>query len=140
VDDLTNQVHDWEPGIAESGLFWTIPISDSQLSVSPGAGAARFRMDNLAIPDSHDFFNSIDPNHVSVPSHVSFDSRWFGGGAKTRIHDATFGFEGDFVDGPVSIEFTAQQDTNGVVYRSDPMGQRTLSAGVGHERNGVFFR
>jgi hypothetical protein len=140
VDDLTNQVHDWEPGIADSGLFWTIPIEDSQLSVSPGSGAARFRADNLAIPDFHDFFNSISQNPVSVASHVSFDARWLGGGTKTKIHDTKFGYEGEFVDGPVTIEFTARQDTSSVEYRSSPDGQRTFSAGVGHERNGVFFR
>ena len=139
MGDFTNQVHDFEPGIAPSGLFWTVPIDNSQMSAAPGAGRARFTVANMAVPDYHDFFSSISPSPTSIPSTVSFDVKWAGGGTRQKIHDATYGFEGDFVDGPATIDFTAQQDGSSVVYRSNPEGQITVSAAVGHERNGVFF-
>ena len=114
------------------------------ISARPGSGRAEFRARNLAMPDFHDFFNSVGLNPTPippVPSHVNFDVRWLGGGTRSRIHDATFGFEGEFIDGNVSIDFTTSQDgDNPVVYRSDPLNQITVSGGVGHERNGVFFR
>jgi hypothetical protein len=52
VGDFANstQVHDWNPGIEPSGLFWTMPVRDDQVSVQPGS-AARFRASNLAVPD-----------------------------------------------------------------------------------------
>jgi hypothetical protein len=56
-----------------------------------------------------------------------------------RIHDTTFGFAGEFRDGPLHIRFTASDDGTGVVYTSDDAGQVTVGDGVGHERNGVFF-
>lgn len=139
----STQVHDFEPGITASGLFWTIPISDDMVWAKAGIGGARFRASNLAVPDYHDFFNAVGLNPIPipvVPSHVSFDVRWDGGGNSTTLHDSTFGFEGRFVDGPVSIEFTTGQDGSGVTYRSDPANQIVVSGGVGHERNGVFFR
>jgi hypothetical protein len=37
------------------------------------------------------------------------------------------------------ITFTAWNDGTGVVYTSNPDGQTSDGAGVGHERNGVFF-
>ena len=137
--NTSTQVHDWEPGILSSGLFWTIPIDDRAISHEGRDGRARFRMSDVAVPDFHDFNSAVAPHPVSIPSHVSFDVRWKGGGARTKLHDTVFGFEGDFVDGPASIEFSTRQDGSKVVYRSDPAGQNTVSAGVGRERNGAFF-
>ena len=87
------------------------------------------------LSNSHDWMTS----NGTGPSTVSFDCKWAGGGTRHRLHDETYGFEGDFVDGPATIDFTAQQDGSSVIYRSDPGGQITVSAAVGHERNGVFF-
>ena len=138
----STQVHDFEPGIADSGLFWTVPISDSQISANPGAGRGRYQATDMALSDHHDFFNSISPSPPipAVASHVSFDVRWAGGGTRTRVDDSTYQFGGDFVDGPISIEFTAKQDNSPVVYRSRPTGQTIVGGGLGHERNGRFFK
>jgi hypothetical protein len=142
VDDPnTQQVHDFEPGIAASGLFWTIPVGAAAVDVSPGSGRARFQAAGLAVPDFHDFFNAISPSPspAPAPSHVSFDTVWSGGGVHERVRDTDFGFVGDFVAGDATIAFTVANDGAGVTYTSDAAGQTTASAGVGHERNGVFF-
>jgi hypothetical protein len=134
------QVHDFEPGIAPTGLFWTIPISPSALDVDPGAGRARLRADRLAVPDFHDFFNAISPSPTSRPGHASFDARWDGSGAKSKVRDATFGFAGKFVAGNSTITFTVwDDDAPDLRYTSVADGQTTVSAGAGKERNGVFF-
>ena len=144
MGDFANstQVHDFEPGIADSGLFWTVPIPDSQISANPGAGRGRYQATDMALPGYHDFFNSISPNPPipAVASHVSFDVRWAGSGNRAHVDDSTFQFVGDFVDGPISIDFTAKQDSSPVVYRSRPTGQTTIGGGLGHERNGRFFK
>ena len=138
-------MHDFEPGIEDSGLFWTIPISQSSLDVDQHKGRARLRADKLKIPDFHDFANAVSslppgPPPESTPSRVSFDVRWAGGGERTRLHDATYGFEGDFVTGEATISFTARNDGSDTVFRSDPGDQSTVGPpGVGRERNGVFF-
>jgi hypothetical protein len=141
VGDFQNsvQLHDFNPGIAPSGLFWTIAMDDDVFHARRRKGTARFRVRNLAIPDFTDFANSVSPNPTSVPGHASFDVRWLGGGARSHISDAAFGFAGDFVAGDIRIRFAARDDDTGVVYRSDPDGQKTVSGGVGRERNGVFF-
>ena len=139
----SSQVHDWDPGVAPSGLFWTIPISDGTNWIDAENGPARFRARDLAMPDFHDFGNAVglaSPPVPAMPSHVTFDVRWRGGGTRTEVHDTTFGFEGDFVAGPVSIDFSTRQDGRGVTYRSDPADQITVSGGAGRERNGVFFQ
>lgn len=136
----TEQVHDWEPGILPSGLFWTVPVNPSAIVVNPQTGSATLRVANLAVPDFHDFFNSIatTPDPAPVPSHVSFEVTWPGHGAVKEIDDADFDFSGRFVLSDATIAFTARNDAAGVVYRSNPEGQTTSDAGVGRERNGIF--
>ena len=136
----STQVHDFEPGIADSGLFWTVPIPDNQVSANPGRGRARYQATDMALPDYLNFANSISPNPSGVDSHVSFDVQWAGGGTRTHVDDSAYQFVGDFIDGPISIDFTAKQDSSPVVYRSRPTGQMTVGGGIGHERNGRFYK
>ena len=56
-----------------------------------------------------------------------------------KIHDATFGFAGDYRFCDATIAFSASDDGSGVVYTADPGGQTTVGGGIGIERNGVFF-
>jgi hypothetical protein len=150
VGDLTQQVHDFEPGIAPSGLFWTIPIAPWAIDVDPGRGRARLHADRVPVTDYHNFLIAVglaEPPPSPLPSHVSFDVRWSGDGDRQAIRDETFGFTGHYVTGAGTISFTASNDRGGVIYRSDPDGQYnpTVDQGgagppaVGHERNGVFF-
>ena len=140
MGDPTVQAHDFEPGIKPSGLFWTIPEPPSAGSADPHTGAARFRMQNVAIPDFGNAFNALSPFPTTLPAHVSFDVHWSGGGETTEIRDPVFGFEGTYVGGEATIAFRAYDDNRrGVIFTSNPGDQTNVGAGVGSERNGVFF-
>ena len=144
--DPTFQAHDWEPGIADSGLFWTIPISPGSIKANPSTGRARFRVEALKIGDYHDFFSAVS-GATPLPSRVSFDVVWSGGGSPVDLRDETFTFEGHYIPGPARISFVASNDKSGITYRSDAEGQYnpTLEQGgagdpaVGTERNGKYF-
>jgi hypothetical protein len=142
VGDPSFQSHDFEPGIAPSGLFWTIPISQSAIDVDPGSGRARMRASQVPVADYHDFFNAVlGGGPAPIPSHVSFDVRWSGDGDRQKVRDEQFGFTGQYVTGAVTINFTAFNDGGAVIYRSVPGAAQTNVGppGVGHERNGSFF-
>jgi hypothetical protein len=141
VGDPSRQHHDWEPGIAPSGLFWTIPFSGFAMDAAPGAGTARLHAQSVAVDDYHDGNNAIaeHPDPAPIPAHVSFDVRWLGGGDRMKVRDADFGFVGQYVAGDATISFSCKNDAETVVYTSLEDDQTTVSAGVGHERNGVFF-
>ena len=144
--DPTYQVHDWEPGIADSGLFWTIPISPGSIKADPSSGKARFRVEALKIGDYGNFFNAVGGG-TPVPSRVSFDVVWEGGGSPVDLRDDTFTFEGHYVPGPARISFVASNDGSGITYTSVAEGQYnpTLEQGgagdpaVGTEQNGRYF-
>jgi hypothetical protein len=136
-----DQFTDYNPGIKPSGLFWTIPFDASTFDATPGQGRARFRVDNVPMPDYHDIGNSLSPNPTSIPGHVSFEVTWAGGGDRQQVRDSTFDFAASLVTGPATITFTASDDGSSAVYTADREGQSNpLDPGVGHERNGVFFQ
>ena len=146
MGDPTQQEHDWEPGIASSGLFWTIPVAHHSIKANPRSGKARFHVPHLKVGDYHDFFTSISGG-TPIPSHVGFDVKWAGGGAPVHLRNETFTFEGDYVPGPATIRFVASDDRSGVTYRSVAEGQynptlEQFGAGdpaVGTELNGRYF-
>jgi len=134
------QIADFNPGIRPSGLFWTTALPASTFDAAPSKGTARFKVEDLRIPDFHDFGNSVSRNPTWVWAQVSFEVTWTGGGIRAKFRDDTFDYGGEFVTGDATISFTASDDGGGTVYTSDEAGQFTaLPAGVGHDRNGVFF-
>ena len=140
MGDPSKQHHDWEPGIAPSGLFWTVAISPSWVSFDTETGRARFRASNVALKDYGNFFNAIAKHPKNVkPGHVNFDVQWHGADDRQQLRDEKFGFAGTFVSGGASITFSARTEGSAVVYRSEPGGTKVLYAGSGMERNGVFF-
>ena len=91
------------------------------------------------MPDFHDFLNAVSPSPKTQPGHVTFDVRWDGDGRRRHIRDGAFRFVGDYRPVRAHINFRVSDDNSPVVYTSDPHGQTTVSGGIGHERNGVFF-
>jgi hypothetical protein len=139
VGDPSKQHHDWEPGIAPSGLFWTIPISPSQISYNAATGRARYHASNVPLHDYGNFFNATAKHPKNVkPAHASFDVVWHGTDDVQQVRDAKYGFSGTFASGQASITFMTKNEGSPVVYRS-VTGGKALYAGSGMERNGVFF-
>jgi hypothetical protein len=139
VGDFSKQEHDFNPGIKRTGLFWTVRMPADLLDSNAPVGRAHMRARRMAVPDFHDFFNSISPDAKGQPGHVSFDVFWRGDGDEQRIRDRGFDFAGRFIPGRAHIDFRVRDDHSDVVYTSVRDGQKTVSGGVGRERNGVFF-
>jgi hypothetical protein len=140
VGDPTKQHHDWNPGIAPSGLFWTVPVGTSAISFEAATGRARFHESGYAIDDYGNFSNAVSKNPKSPkPSKVTFDVHWHGNDDPQQLRDGKFGFSGTFISGTASISFLTKQDGSPVVYGSEPGPQKVIYAGTGTERNGVFF-
>ena len=135
-----DQKHDFEPGIAPDGLFWTIAVPAPAGAVSGASGNARFHMESLAIPDFGNFGNAISPhpNPPPVASHATFDVQWRATGERQTVRDETFGFVGDFFPSEATISFAVSND-GGPTWTSVAEGQTTVGSAVGRESNGVFF-
>jgi hypothetical protein len=102
------------------------------------------RLDHLAMPDYHDFFNSIgltQPPLPPTPSTVSFDVRWRGKAAPVRLRETSDHFSGRFIDSTATIAWSARQPSTQFAFVSAPANaSTTISAVIGRERNGRFFK
>ena len=132
-------MNDFNPGIAPSGLFWTVAVPDNSVDVHPGAGTARFALSDFQTRDFHTIGNSI-LGGPSDPAIVSFEMVWAGHGQSlVQTDGSTFSF--DSVISTVTVEWSALNEATGMRVQSDPAStSRSEFAAVGHEKNGVFFR
>ena len=113
----------------------------SAIEITGGSGRARFHMENVAIPDFTNFPNAISPSPdpAPIPSHVTFDVIWHGGGDRLNVRDETFGVAGEYVGSEATISFAVAND-GGPTFTSVASGQSNVGSAVGRERNGVYFR
>jgi len=131
------QIHDFNPGIADSGLFWTTCIDSQAVSVNPVNGRASAHGAGLRVKDYHDLGNALLEG-PSVPAVASFDIEWEASSDQHRFRHVTGGWIAKLVFNSARIAWKAKTAT--ATFVSGPASTSTsLFAEVGHERNGVFF-
>lgn len=135
--DFSNQIHDFNPGIAVNGLFWTIPLPDDAVKVDLAAGAAEMHVRSLEVLDGYNVFSSITGG-PSEPATVSFDVWWHTPTAVEQLRDETHGFAATLLDVTSEIAFTAR--TADFAFVSDPPDtSESIYARIGFEANGTFL-
>ena len=135
--DFSNQVHDFNPGITENGLFWTIPFPDEGAWIDLAAGKAEMHALSLEIPDTYTFINAFARGPQEM-ARVSFDVWWHSPKGTEHIRNDEQGFAATLLDVESSISFSAESDTFGFV--SDPPEKsQAFYARIGYEANGVFL-
>jgi hypothetical protein len=122
---LTSQVHDFNPGIEASGLFWTTPIERDSVRVNLGAGSASLHIVDLEIEDYGTVVNALRDG-PSVEASVSFDISWSGVDERVKIRNRS----------TATLDWSASNES-GFGFQSDPLASHF--AEIGKERNGVFF-
>ena len=136
------QLHDLTPGIAPSGLFWTVEIPIDGVRVNLGKGTASMEADDLPILDYGTIPNALfGGGPPPVPGTVSFKVTWEGVDERVQIRneDPVFGgFAGEFVRNTAQMKWTAS--VGDFIFVSDPLATSSSSfAEIGREQNGVFF-
>jgi hypothetical protein len=136
--DLDHQVHDYNPGIPDSGLFWVVRVTKDAVKFDERKRKASLHVTDLELGDFGNILHALrgDP---SVPATVSFDIHWKDLIQPLQLRDEDNQFEGKFLQTHAFIEWSARQD--GFEFLSDPLEtSETVFAMFGSERNGVFFR
>ena len=131
------QIHDFNPGITPSGLFWTIAVPENAIDVNFAAGKASFKVSDLDVEDYHDVVNALNDG-PSVEASVSWDITWNHVLSRTKIRDVENLFAGEFVQSVAQTAWTGQTATAQFV--SDPAGTSVNEFSLlARERNGFFF-
>ena len=121
-------IHDFNPGIAPSGLFWTAHVPMDSIGIELGRTTASFQLEHFALEDTI-------PN---VPATVSLAMEWQGLRAELEVRDLVNGFAGRYRECSATIQWSAEEA--GFSFVSDPASTSvTRFAQLGRERNGIFF-
>ena len=133
------QVHDFNPGITQNGLFWTTILEPRNVQVNLNAGTATLEVYDLHIKDYGDFENSITGYAGQpVPAIVSFKVQWTAAGGVNNFNNAAQKFRGAFRNANAQMEFTARAGNLDIM--SAPLAQSTtIAAEMGQESNGSFY-
>jgi len=136
---FSNQSHDFNPGVASNGVFWTIAVPVNAGHVDPAAGTANYMQTDLALNDSYHVLFGAN-NGPKTPAKVTFKITWSPGSNPKHLHahDTANGFDGDFTQGIATASWSASEE--GFTFASTP-GEtpKTVIAYVGTEQNGRFF-
>ena len=131
---LTSQVHDFNPGIATNGVFWTAPIDRGSVKVNLGKGSASLHVADLDVEDYGNVVNALQDGQ-SVEASVSFDVDWSGVDERVKIRNSNADFGGQYVRNTATLTWSAEE--SGFSFESDPLASDF--AEIGQERNGAFF-
>lgn len=145
---LTQQIHDYSPGIGPNGLFWVIPVARDNVEIDLDNARASLRLNNVPVMDAHDLANALTngnglsnppiPPIAPVPATVSFDIEWSGLIAESKIINEAENFTGQFMETGATISWSASEA--GFDFVSEPPNpDRNIYSVIGHERNGFFF-
>jgi hypothetical protein len=134
-----SQAHDFNGGILASGLFWTLPLDDDALRISPDGRRAVLDAEGLQVIDSFQFGGGL-----GTPATVSFHIEWNatgppvprGSGSAVAATDPA-SFLARFSVAESTAAFSGSEF--GFSFRSDPGVSTTRGfAEMGRERNGSF--
>ena len=145
-------MHDFNGGIAPSGLFWTVRIPDSDLSISKDGKTAHVHVEDIAVVDDLQALSGI-----GIPATVSFDITWTAQGARHHYipkkedlepNDVYIpvAFDGKFREAVATGTFSGSNDEgfsfSGTASSAEVSSVLGLAgfAEVGVEQNGSFLR
>jgi len=133
------QIHDFNPGIEQNGLFWTVILPTDAVQVDLDAGTATLAVDDLHIQDYGNIKNAITGYAgPPVPAVVSFTVQWTATGGVNNWSNAAQQFRGAFRNALAQIEYTIR--TVDFDITSAPLADSTtVAAELGQESNGSFY-
>ena len=146
--NLTQQIHDYSPGLGPKGLFWTIAIPPDSVEIDFDNARASLQLRDVPVLDAHDLANALTGGHglvsppippiAPVPATVSFDIEWRDVISQAKVTNEAANFTGHFIETIATIRWSASQA--GFSFLSEaPNPSRNVYSVIGHERNGFFF-
>jgi hypothetical protein len=130
------QVHDFNPGIRQSGLFWTVPVPEDALEVDLEDGTATLSLSDFDTDDYHNLRNALTGGAEDDAS-ISFKMKWTATGDPFNVSDPVHTFAGRYSLAKVGIEWSGTAP--GFSFTSDPGSNVNVKSVFGRERNGIFF-
>lgn len=133
------QVHDFNPGIRQNGLFWTTVVSGDSVSVDLDAGTASLHVTDLQQKDFFDFENALLANgDTPRQGRVSFRVEWTADGGAQAVDNPTQQYRGTVRPAVAQMEWSGRSGE--YEFRSAPLATSTTDAAqLGSCSNGAYY-
>jgi hypothetical protein len=135
------QLHDFNPGITQNGLFWTVVLPADNVDVDLDAGTATLEVHDLHVTDDYTFENSVLHNigRPSTPAVVSFQVVWNATGGVNVVDNAAQQFRGQFRNASARMEYSGRAGE--FEFQAAPLADSTSTEDteLGQESNGSFY-
>lgn len=133
----SNEVHDFHPRIAPSGLFWVVAIPDGGLVFSPDGKTATFEMEDIAVVDEPKF-PALDAE--STPAILSGRMACRATDEKIIYDDPYKQFRVEGYLATAQMEVQVSIPSTGFSWKSDPISASKANfAIIGDEVNGRYY-
>ena len=134
----SSPVHDFNGGIAPSGLFWTVPLPAGSVVVAPGGKTLTVDARDITLIDTF-----TAPSFGNVAGTVNFQMTWTGRSGRVRRGRGRMAKAG--TTAAFAGRFFKKANATGTFSGSQPAFSFTsgpttsLFAELGTEKNGVFL-
>ncbi len=133
--DPVHQIHDFNPGTRESGLFWTRRIRARGVRGDPESRQAELRVLVRRIGDYGNVVRALMGEDPIAIGSVAYRVRWQGGGDPIPISDGET-FKAIVVEDKAALDWVAREP--GFRFKSTGTTKQNF-AEIGLEVNGEFF-
>jgi len=132
-----NEVHDFHPPIADSGLFWTVPIQQGGLTISDDGSSMTLEMRNVDLIDQPKF-PALDS--IGTPARMSFKLVCKSTGEPVKYEDAYKHFRFTGFKAACQLEAQVEVPSIDFSWKSDPLSTSKCEFGIiGEEVNGRYY-
>jgi len=132
-----NEIHDFHPPIAPSGLFWVVPVPDGGLTISADGSSFTLVMRNVAVIDQPRF-PALDA--IGSPATMTFTLAGKSTGEPVMYEDASKHFRFTGTRAACQLEAQVEVPSIGFSWKSDPLDTSKCGfAIIGEEVNGRYY-
>ena len=133
-----NQIHDFHPPIAPSGLYWIVPVPAGGLTISADANTFTLQMKDVHIVDQP-HWPAIDA--LATPARMTFKMVWKSTGEPVAYDDASRQFRFTGFRASCQLEARVEVPSIGFSWKSDPLDKSQAAfAIIGEEVNGRYYK
>lgn len=132
-----NQIHDFHPPIAPSGLYWVVPVPSGGLEVGADNKSVTLTMRDVPVVDQPKW-PALDAD--ATPARMSFKMVWKSMGEPAVYEDAPRQFRFEGTRAICQMEAQVEVPSLGFSWKSDPLALSSAAFAImGNEVNGRYY-
>jgi len=132
-----NQIHDFHPPIAPSGLYWVVPVLERGLTISPDENTFTLEMQSVSVVDQPRW-PALDS--IATPARMTFKIVWKSTGEPVKYDDSSKRFRFTGTRASCQLEAEVEVPSIGFSWKSDPLNTSKADVAIiGEEVNGRYY-